>query len=198
MARLKALRGSIGTYGRVAAGGIVDVDDAEAKKLLETKRFERATDADLKAAQAAQEKFLKVAVAGAAPGFAALAEPPPPVEDEFAALEIDEQRAELDRAKQSLASEAARLGEVEAGLIERHGVQEARHEDLNRREDDLVKREGSLAMSRSTAEEEAKRLHDWEADLNQREEALKAPQTEAPEQKTPEADAADKAKKTGK
>jgi chemotaxis protein histidine kinase CheA len=170
MPKLKALRGSIGTYGRVAAGGIVEVDDAEAKKLLETKRFQRASDADVKAAQAAQRKFLKVAVAGATPGFAPVAEAPQPVEDAFGALEIEQQRAEIQRGIEALAAEASRLSAIEAQLIERHDLQEDRHADLKRREEDLQKREEALAASAA----------------------------EKAQKQAAEADAADKAKKAGK
>lgn len=60
MPKLKALRGAIGSYGRVAAGGIIDVDEASAEKLLKTRRFVRATAEDIAAAQAAQERFLRL------------------------------------------------------------------------------------------------------------------------------------------
>ena len=69
MPKLKSLRGAIGSYGRVAAGGIVEVSDEEAKKLLKTKRFVAATAADIAAAQKRQEAELAVQTVGATPGF---------------------------------------------------------------------------------------------------------------------------------
>lgn len=68
MPKLKSLRGSIGAYGRVSAGGIVEVSEPEAEKLLKTKRFVRATDADIAAAKVAQDRFL-AAGTGAGAGF---------------------------------------------------------------------------------------------------------------------------------
>lgn len=72
MPKLKSLRGAIGVYGRVAAGGIIEVDDPTAKTLLQTKRFAVATDADITAAQARLDADLKARVIGAAPGFSAM------------------------------------------------------------------------------------------------------------------------------
>lgn len=51
MAQLKSLRAQVGVYGHVRANGIVEVDEPTAKKLLATKRFVRATEADIAAAQ---------------------------------------------------------------------------------------------------------------------------------------------------
>ena len=63
MPKLKSLRGAIGSYGRVAANGIVDVDEPTAKRLLDTKKFVRATEKDIEAAQAAQKTARKAAPA---------------------------------------------------------------------------------------------------------------------------------------
>lgn len=73
MPKLKSLRGAVGSYGRVKANGIVDVEDKDVEKLLKTKRFVRATDADVADAEKAQQEFLRFSTAGATPGFMPLA-----------------------------------------------------------------------------------------------------------------------------
>lgn len=72
MAKLKSLRGAVGTYGRVTAGGIVDVDETLAEKLVKTGRFVRASAADVAAAQAAQQAALATAIPGLGDGFVPL------------------------------------------------------------------------------------------------------------------------------
>lgn len=72
MAKLKSLRGAVGTYGRVTAGGIVDVDETMAEKLVKTGRFVRATAADIEAAQTAQQAALATAIPGLGAGFVPL------------------------------------------------------------------------------------------------------------------------------
>ncbi|SHL80432.1 hypothetical protein SAMN05444389_101434 [Paracoccus solventivorans] len=72
MAKLKSLRGAVGTYGRVTAGGIVDVDETMAEKLVKTGRFVRASEADIEAAQAAQQATLATAIPGLGAGFVPL------------------------------------------------------------------------------------------------------------------------------
>lgn len=147
MPKLKSLRGSVGSYGRVAAGGIVEVDENTAKKLLETKRFVSATAEDIKVAQKAAA-VNKTAV-GATPGFGHLPEPPKRLDrlqemidrgvltpsearklvdlqialspDEVkAAIEsqIVEATAEYDRRERELEDRAAELDAREAKLVE--------------------------------------------------------------------------------
>lgn len=62
--KLKSLRPAVGSYGNVAANGIVEVDEAEAVRLRKTGRFVDATTADIKAARKAQDEHMTRAVAG--------------------------------------------------------------------------------------------------------------------------------------
>lgn len=193
MPKLKALRGSIGSYGRVTAGGIIEVDEAAADKLLKTKRFTRATDQDVAAAEAAQKAYLKLAVAGAAPAFAPVPARPTPIEDEFAALELDEQRQLLERAGIHLRAEEARVADLTAELIKREEAVAAREEAVEAGEVDLADRLKAAA-------EQQERLSSWRSDLDARESALKeaavAKEGETPAQ--PAEKATTKAEKAGK
>lgn len=78
MVKLKALRGAVGTYGRVAAGGIIDVDHTQSDKLKKTKLFVDATEADIEAAQKAQKAALALNVSGASAAFMPIPTPTPP------------------------------------------------------------------------------------------------------------------------
>lgn len=132
MPKLKALRGSIGSYGRVAAGGIIEVDDNVAEKLVKTKNFVKATTADIAAAQEAQAAFLKTDVPGATAGFAPVPTGTTPIEDEFSALEIDQQRAVLEKASAEMQAEAKRLHDL--------------GDDLHKRGVELADLEAALAL----------------------------------------------------
>lgn len=126
MPSLKALRGSIGAYGRVRAGGIVEVDDAAAKKLIATKRFVTATAEDIAAAQKAQEEYLKVGVVGVTPGFAPMPRAPEPIEGEAAGLEFDAREKQLAERATELDTEVQRLYDLDAALKEREAELDAR------------------------------------------------------------------------
>lgn len=95
MAKLKALRGGIGAYGRVKANGIVEVSDTDAKVLLATKRFVVASEADIAKAQKAQSDFLKVESKGATSGFAPM--PDKPLNQDRLSAMIE--AGQIDRAK---------------------------------------------------------------------------------------------------
>lgn len=126
MPKLKALRGSIGAYGRVKAGGIVEVDDDAAKKLLATKRFVPARAEDIAAAAKAQEEYLKVETVGVTPGFAPLPEAPQPIESATAGLELDAREKLLEERATQLEADAKRLHDLEASLKQRQAELDAR------------------------------------------------------------------------
>ena len=112
MPKLKALRGAIGSYGRVAAGGIIEVDQATEQKLLKTKRFVTATAKDIAAAQKAQKRFLKLNLPGAPAGFPAIAGAAAANAEATAKAE-DDDKAKAD-AKAKADSEAKAKADAEA------------------------------------------------------------------------------------
>lgn len=73
--KLKSLRPAVGSYGNVAANGIVEVDESEAGRLRKTGRFVDATAADIEAAQKAQADHIARALTGTGV-FAPMPEPP--------------------------------------------------------------------------------------------------------------------------
>lgn len=118
MIKLKALRGAVGVYGRVRAGGIVEVEQKDVDKMLKTGRFVRATDADLEAAVAAQEQYLAVANVGAAAGFAPIATKPDPAEGQAAGMEFDAREKLLREREAAVAAEEKRLDDLRAQIVE--------------------------------------------------------------------------------
>lgn len=177
MPKLKALRGSIGIYGRVKANGIVEVDEVDAEKLLKSKRFVRATEDDIALAEKAQEEFLAVNMTGVSPGFAPVAAAKckgrlatmiesgaisPEKAKELVALQIELSEDELKGAVQS--------------LIDDKGAQlAAREEALSIRESELSAREEAHAGMVATHDAEVERFAAQMADLEAREAALAAP-----------------------
>ena len=179
MPKLKSLRGAVGSYGRVAAGGIVDVDETQARKLLATKRFVQASESDIAAAQKAQKAALAIKVTGATPGFAPLPEKPQPNDrlqemiergvltvDEarkFTALQIQLSpeeiqtmlRREADDATAQIDAAKADLQALSAELDEREAEIVKRETDLEEREHAVVKAEGD-AKARAEADAKAK------------------------------------------
>lgn len=172
MPKLKSLRGAVGTYGRVAAGGIVDVSEADAKKLLGTKRFVTATDADIAAARKRQEAELAVETVGATPGFSAMPTPPNTADRLSQMIErgqIDRQKAkelvalqinlsteevqsfiqsEADKVLAEISAEQSRLTAIEQALSDRE-------DQLAKREADVDAREKALAEAKVKADAEA-------------------------------------------
>lgn len=176
MPKLKALRGSIGIYGRVKANGIVEVDEVHVDKLLKSNRFVRATAADIAAAEEAQKAFLAVGMTGATPGFAPVAVAgdkgrlaalidsgaiSKAKAQELVALQIEISDDELRDALQSV------ISEKEAELAARETV-------VTEREVDLSAREAAHVDIVAAHEAEASRLAALAADLEAREAALKA------------------------
>lgn len=189
MAKLKSLRAASGSYGRVAAHGIIDVDDAQAKKLKATKRFVDATPADIEAAQKRQAGALAVQAQGAAPGFAAIAEPPAGIDrlqDMIKRGGIspeDARRLVAYQIEVSPAEVQAQIREdVERATAEietQRTAMDARQAELDGHAAELADREQSMA-------EAAK-------DLDAREAALHAVPPAAEDGDATDADAADKA-----
>ncbi|AZV00395.1 hypothetical protein pthi1_p30 [Paracoccus phage vB_PthS_Pthi1] len=167
MPKLKALRGAIGIYGRVKANGIVEVEDKDVEKLLKTKRFVRATEADIASAEKAQQDFLAVNMTGAAPGFAPVATPKP--NDRLQAM-IDGGSITKEKAQELVALQIELSDdEVKAAL------QRWMHESsaaLSAREEELTAREEAHAESVADHEAEVQRLADIAADLDKREKAI--------------------------
>lgn len=159
MPKLKSLRGAVGSYGRVAAGGIVDVDETQARKLLATKRFVQASESDIAAAQKAQKAALAVTVTGATPGFAPLPEKPQAIDrlqemlergvltaDEarkFTALQIQLSPEEIQDMLRREADDAT------AQFAAAQADQDARQAELDEREAALTAREEALAAAQA-------------------------------------------------
>lgn len=172
MPKLKSLRGAIGSYGRVAAGGIVEVSDDDAKKLLKTKRFVPATDADIEAAKKRQEAELAVETVGATPGFSAMPAKPATTDrlsQLFERGEIDRNKArELVGLQISLSTEEvqgfiqAEADKVFADVAAAQAELDAREQALAGREDQVAKRVADL-NTREKAAAEAKVKADAEA-----------------------------------
>lgn len=114
MPKLKALRGAIGSYGRVAAGGIIDVDQAAEQKLLKTKRFVAATAEDIAAAQKAQKRYLKLNLPGVPAGFPAIAGAAAADAEATAKAEVDEKAKPGAEAKAKADAEAKAKADAEA------------------------------------------------------------------------------------
>lgn len=196
MPKLKSLRAASGSYGRVAANGIIDVDDAQAKKLKATKRFVDATPADIDAAKKRQADALAVQAQGAAPGFAAIAEPPAGidrVQDMIArgAMSINDAKRLVDLQIQFSPAEIQGVikGEADRVMaeIETHrDALDARKAELDARQAELDGHAAELADREQSMAEAAK-------DLDAREAALHAVPPADQDGDAPDADAADKA-----
>lgn len=155
MQKLKSLRGAIGTYGRVAAGGIIEVDHDKAAKLTKSGRFVVATDDDIATAQAAQKKALAAQTAGVAPGFAPMPEAPASQDRLLALIERGEitpaeakklARVQIEFSTQEIQALIQR--EADGVMAELATVKEdldAREQDLSAREAELASREIALA-----------------------------------------------------
>lgn len=209
MPKLKSLRGAIGSYGRVAAGGIVEVSDEEAKKLLKTKRFVTASPVDIAAAQKRLEGELAVKTVGATPGFSAMPAKPettdrlsqmvergeidPDKAREFVGLQISLSteevqgfiKAEADKIWAEVAAAQAELDAREQALVDREEELGKRAANLQAREEEVSKREGDLQAGEAT-------LQGREAAVAEREaSAVKAASeadAEQPKAKTAKAD----------
>ena len=181
MAKLKSLRGAVGSDGRVAAGGIIEVSDADAEKLLKTRRFVRASAEDIAAAERAQQQFLKVGTVGATPGFAPMPEPPPN-QDRLSAMiaggQITEAKAKDLVALQINLSDTEIRNFVETEMAAAAKALEQGSEELRLREEALADREKELEARENAhadaVEKQKKALLDQAADLAARENALAA------------------------
>lgn len=186
MPKLKALRGAVGSYGRVAAGGIVEVDEPAASKLLKTGRFVRATDQDIAAAQKAQKAVLAAQTPGTGAAFMPM--PDAPSSDdrlsqmvqrgeisrdkakEFASLQIalstDEVQAfiqeEGDRIKAEVAAAQEGLDARDRKLDQRAETLQIRDQELDEREAELAERESALAALEKELDARANALADRE------------------------------------
>jgi hypothetical protein len=181
MAKLKSLRGAVGSYGRVAAGGIIEVSDADAEKLLKTRRFVRASAEDIAAAERAQQQFLKVGAVGATPGFAPMPEPPPN-QDRLSAMiaggQITEAKAKELVALQINISDDEIRSFIETEMAAAAKALEQGAEDLRLREEALADREKELEARENAhadaVEKQKKAFLDQAADLAARENTLAA------------------------
>lgn len=186
MPKLKALRGAVGSYGRVAAGGIVEVDEPAASKLLKTGRFVHATDQDIAAAQKAQKAVLAVKTPGTGAAFMPM--PDAPSSDdrlsqmvqrgeisrdkakEFVSLQIalstDEVQAfiqeEGDRIKAEVAAAQEGLAARDHELDQRAETLQIRDQELDEREAGLAERESALAALEKDLDARANALADRE------------------------------------
>lgn len=176
MPKLKSLRGSIGIYGRVKANGIVEVDEVHVEKLLKSKRFVRATAADIAAAEEAQKAFLAVGMTGASAGFAPVA-----VAEEKGRLAAMIDSGAISKAKaQELVALQIELSDdelraaIQSVIEEKEAEFAARETVLAEREADLSAREEKHAGIVADHDVEASRLAALAVDLEARETALKA------------------------
>lgn len=155
MAKLKALRGGIGGYGRVKANGIVEVSETDAKVLLATKRFVVATEADIAAAREAQDAFLKVETKGATAGFAPM--PDMPLNQDRLTAMIDSGQVSREKAKELVALQInlsdgeirsfleGEIASLLQGLQSRSTELDDRAAEIAEREKDLEARENAYA-----------------------------------------------------
>ncbi|RJE87965.1 hypothetical protein [Paracoccus onubensis] len=204
MPKLKALRGAIGSYGRVAAGGIIDVDEAVADKLIKTKRFVRATEKDIQAAQTAQKAALAVDTPGAGPGF--LPMPKTPVAADRLTQMIERGEISRNKAKELVALEISLSTEEVQAFIKKEAEEvaakieaardelDARAQALDKREHDLVEREKAVEASDGKAKEEAETT----AEAGAAEEAKSDAATGAPAEAKTKAEPGAKAAKSSK
>lgn len=218
MAQLKSLRGAVGSYGRVAAGGIVEVTDDEAKKLLKTKRFVPATDADIAAAQDRKKAELKSATVGATAGFTAMPEKPAAT-DRLSEL-VQSGQLDLDKARELVALQInmsdddiknfleAEMGRFAEDLKGQHSELETlKIEHANKvtedeakladRAEELDRREQDLAARAKELDERQREIGDREAALSTADEAEKAKDA-APAKETAAADTKAKSDKASK
>ncbi|MFC3568402.1 hypothetical protein [Paracoccus simplex] len=174
MPKLKALRGAIGIYGRVKANGIVEVEDKDVEKLLKTKRFVRATEADIAAAEKAQQEFLAVNMTGAAPGFAPVATPKPT--DRLQAMidggSISKEKAQELVALQIELSDDEVKAALQRWMDESRAALMAVQTEVSAREEELTTREEAHAEAVAAHEVEVQRLAELAADLDKREKAI--------------------------
>jgi len=165
MAKLKSLRASVGAYGRVAARGIVEVEENDVKKLTEKGLFVRATPEDIETAQRVQAERLKLAVIGAGATFEHVAAGPAPIEDELQAMELADLRVKLDERAQTLHVEAARLQGEADRLTALEGSLAERRQQLDLAADELKQQSADLEVSASMLDGLSKDLQGREDDL---------------------------------
>lgn len=180
MPKLKSLRGAIGAYGRVAAGGIVEVDETAAKKMLATKRFVTASDKDIEAAQKAQKTALKVEVEGATSGFLPMPDKPH-ANDRLKQL-IDSGTLTVDEARKFVNLQIELAPDELRQAIQREFADAV--ETISARRNDLTD------VARDLDEREAA-LDRREAELESRTAALNSRDLAAASSMAPTADAAD-------
>lgn len=166
MPKLKSLRGAIGTYGRVAANGIVEVDDAHAEKLLKTKNFVRATAKDIEAAQRRREAEIDSPAIGATPGFSAMPEAPQSLDRlqemiERGAITADEAE-KLTSLQLSLSSEEVQTM-MKKAADELRAEFDGKAEKLDQRTAELDARESELTAQEAALLEREKALADAKA-----------------------------------
>ena len=159
MPQLKSLRGAMGSYGRVTAGGIVDVTEAEAQKMIKTGRFVKATADDIKAAKAVLETSLKPGTTGATTGFSAIPEKPQSADRLQKMIEAGEITPEeartMARLQISVSTEEVQAliqreaDEIAAQFAAAQADQDARQAELDEREAALTAREEALAAAQA-------------------------------------------------
>lgn len=210
MQKLKSLRGAVGLYGRVSAGGIVEVDDALAKKMLATKRFVSATEADITAAQKAQKAAMAVQVTGAAPGFAPMPVPPKPADRLQALIQRGEISVEDAKRLVNLQIEVSpdeikamvkrEMDQMATEILDLQGGLEGRQDELDGRQAALDAREADLEAATVALSAREAALAATAEDLDAREAALQAapPVDVAPEADAPAPAKASADKKTAK
>jgi len=182
MAKLKSLRAARGSYGRVAAKGIVDVDEDKAAKLKKTGHFVDATEADIKAAQKAQSAALAVRVKGVSPGFTAIPEKP---------AGADRLQAMIDRGDIS-ADDARRLSAMQIELAPEE-IRALIQRDLAEASARIEADQGELDARAAKLDARETALDDRAADLDRRQADLDAAAPAAPEAKATDTAADDKA-----
>ncbi|SEN90618.1 colicin import membrane protein [Paracoccus alcaliphilus] len=170
MPKLKALRGAIGSYGRVAAGGIIEVDQAHADKLIKAGNFVAATQKDVAAAQKAQKAALALAVPGAGPGFMPMPKQPASV-DRLSQM-VERGDISRDKAKELVSLELSLSTNEVRAFIQKEADEitaqiDAARRDIDARAQELDAREATMAAR-------AQELDKREADIADREKAVEA------------------------
>lgn len=177
MPKLKALRGAVGSYGRVAAGGIVEVDEPAASKLLKTGRFVRATDQDIAAAQKAQKAVLAAQTPGTGAAFMPM--PDAPSSDDRLSQMVQRGEISRDKAKEFASLQIALSTDEVQAFIQEEGDRikaevAAAQEGLDARDRELDQRAETLQIRDQELDEREAELAEREAELAERESALAA------------------------
>lgn len=200
--KLKSLRGALGSYGRVKAGGIVEVTDDQARKLKATKRFVDATPADITAAQKAQEAAMAVQVQGVSPGFQSVAAPAASIsrlQDLISRGDIGVAEArrlvglQIDLAPEEIRAQILEdVADGKAELDRLRAAHDERQDELDGRQEALDARAAELDARQAQLEATAEDLDAREAELQD------TPPPADADAAAPDADAAAAKRKSGK